>query len=136
MKGAELRMIRSGLQLTQAQLADKIGVTANTLARWERDEVTITKPMARLIRQREAAMRGAMTLTLECYVTGAPVPTRREVGSRIRAWAQRQNLEGHLEVMVEWGRKRWNVTHAEVFPKTDEARSVIEEIESLLNESR
>jgi DNA-binding transcriptional regulator YiaG len=42
--------IRRRLKLTQAALAKRIGVHWNTLARWERDEVAITGPMARLIK--------------------------------------------------------------------------------------
>ena len=40
--------MRAGL--TQAALAAKLGVAANSVARWERNERTIAEPMARLIR--------------------------------------------------------------------------------------
>jgi DNA-binding transcriptional regulator YiaG len=50
MQGKELKAIRKRLKLTQRQVADQIGVTTNTVARWERDEITIREPMARLIR--------------------------------------------------------------------------------------
>jgi len=36
--GRELRTIRERLALTQAALGDAIGVTSNTVARWERGE--------------------------------------------------------------------------------------------------
>jgi len=36
--------------LTQAALAATLGVAPNTVARWERNERTITEPMTRLIR--------------------------------------------------------------------------------------
>ncbi len=49
MSGAELRRIRKRLDLTQVELAERIGVHANSVARWERDEVRITEPVARLI---------------------------------------------------------------------------------------
>jgi DNA-binding transcriptional regulator YiaG len=49
MTGAELRRIRTRLGLTQAALAERLGVTGNTVARWERDEVRITEPAGRLI---------------------------------------------------------------------------------------
>ncbi len=45
-----MRQIRSRLGLTQAALSERLGVTANTVARWERNEVRITEPMERLIR--------------------------------------------------------------------------------------
>jgi transcriptional regulator with XRE-family HTH domain len=48
-KGKELRAIRDKLRWTQVQLAEVLGVTPNTVARWERDEVEIREPMARLI---------------------------------------------------------------------------------------
>lgn len=38
MDGKELREAREALQLTQKQLAEKLAVTPNTVARWERDE--------------------------------------------------------------------------------------------------
>jgi DNA-binding transcriptional regulator YiaG len=50
MKGKKLRRIRARLELTQTELAERLGVTRNTVARWERDEVPIREPMARLIR--------------------------------------------------------------------------------------
>ena len=49
MDGAALRRIRDQLGITQAALAQRLGVTANTVARWGRDEIPIREPMARLI---------------------------------------------------------------------------------------
>ena len=42
MTGSELRRIRKRLGLTQVQLAERLGVTGNTVARQERGEVRIT----------------------------------------------------------------------------------------------
>jgi transcriptional regulator with XRE-family HTH domain len=39
MKGAKLRERRLALGLTQQELADKLEVSRNTVARWERDEM-------------------------------------------------------------------------------------------------
>jgi transcriptional regulator with XRE-family HTH domain len=50
MKGNELRKERKRLAWTQARLAEALGVTPNTVARWERDEVSISKPIALLIK--------------------------------------------------------------------------------------
>lgn len=50
MKGEELRSIRKTLGITQVQLAEKMGVVSNSVARWERDEVAISEPVARLAR--------------------------------------------------------------------------------------
>lgn len=47
--GDLLRWRRKRLDWTQEQMAKAIGTTRNTVARWERDEVGISKPMARLI---------------------------------------------------------------------------------------
>lgn len=57
MKGEELRRIRKRLALTQAQMAERLGVTPNTVARQERNEVRITEPMARLIRMTAEPVR-------------------------------------------------------------------------------
>ena len=41
MNGTELRERRKSLGLTQEQFAKELNTTANTIARWERDEVSI-----------------------------------------------------------------------------------------------
>ena len=48
--GSELRGLRMRPGLTQAALADRLGVAPNSVARRERDERTIAEPIARLIR--------------------------------------------------------------------------------------
>lgn len=45
MTGQQLRAIREQLGLTQEQLAESLGIPPNTLARWERSEVTIRHPV-------------------------------------------------------------------------------------------
>jgi len=50
MDGKELRKIRRSLSLTQGEMADRIGVRLNTVARWERGELKISEPVSRLIR--------------------------------------------------------------------------------------
>jgi len=50
MTGQELKDHRKRLGVTQAQLAERLGVTANALARWERGERRIAEPVARLVR--------------------------------------------------------------------------------------
>lgn len=58
MTGDELRDYRRKLGLTQAQLAASLGVTPNTVARWERDELVIANPrMLRLALERLLADR-------------------------------------------------------------------------------
>jgi len=51
MSGKQLQKIRKHLKWTQAQLADAVGVTWNSIARWERGEMAIGEPAARLIRR-------------------------------------------------------------------------------------
>ena len=50
MTGKELSRIRGKLKWTQAQLAEAVGVASNTVARWERAEMAIPEPAARLIK--------------------------------------------------------------------------------------
>ena len=57
MAGTELRKLRQRLKLTQAQMAKKVGVHSNSLARMERGEMTISEPVARLVRFIGAASR-------------------------------------------------------------------------------
>lgn len=63
MTGRELRSIRQKLAVTQAALAEAIGVTSNTVARWERGEMAISEPAARLLEklaeERKIARRGS-----------------------------------------------------------------------------
>lgn len=58
MTGKELKRIRTRLRLTQTELAEKIGVHWNSVARWERDEVPIRESMALLIRTIAASHKG------------------------------------------------------------------------------
>ena len=50
MTGDQLKRLRKRLGLKQADLAEKVGVHANTLARWERDELPIRPAMERLLK--------------------------------------------------------------------------------------
>jgi DNA-binding transcriptional regulator YiaG len=48
LKGPELRRIRRRLNLTQAAFGKILGVTANTVSRWERNVHPVDEPAARL----------------------------------------------------------------------------------------
>jgi transcriptional regulator with XRE-family HTH domain len=48
--GTEVRKVRKLLGLTQRAFAGRVGVTPNTVARWERNEVTVGSTAAILIR--------------------------------------------------------------------------------------
>lgn len=49
MKGKQLRSLRKRLGWTQIDMAKTLRTTANTVARWERDERSITEKTALLI---------------------------------------------------------------------------------------
>ncbi len=51
MTGKEIRVLRQQLGWTQVALADAVGVTSNTVARWERGEMAISEPTARLLKK-------------------------------------------------------------------------------------
>jgi len=55
----ELKQIRSRLGVTQTQLAEQLGVTQNTVARWEMGARGIPEPTARLIERLAAEGRKA-----------------------------------------------------------------------------
>jgi transcriptional regulator with XRE-family HTH domain len=50
MTGDEVRRTRRLLGLTQRQFGERVGVWRNTVARWERDELTVGTTAAILIR--------------------------------------------------------------------------------------
>lgn len=47
---SEMRSIRRALGVTQAQMAARLGVDQNTVARWERGERSVSEPAIRLAR--------------------------------------------------------------------------------------
>jgi transcriptional regulator with XRE-family HTH domain len=49
MKGEHVRRIRTQLGFTQKELAKQVGVHKNTVARWERNELSIRESTARLL---------------------------------------------------------------------------------------
>jgi len=49
MTGVEIRALREKFGWTQMALAEAVGVTSNTVARWERGEMAISEPAARLL---------------------------------------------------------------------------------------
>jgi transcriptional regulator with XRE-family HTH domain len=48
MTGDQLLALRTALDLTQVELAEKLGAHGNTLARWERGEMAISEGSSRL----------------------------------------------------------------------------------------
>jgi transcriptional regulator with XRE-family HTH domain len=50
MTGKEVRAIRRKMGLTQQELADRVGVARNTIARWEMGVMGVRESAARLLR--------------------------------------------------------------------------------------
>jgi DNA-binding transcriptional regulator YiaG len=50
MTGREVRRVRKSPGLRQRQFAARVGVTSNTVARWESDELTVGSTAAVLMR--------------------------------------------------------------------------------------
>lgn len=50
MTGTQIKDLRKTLGYTQAKLADEVGVTANTVARYERGELRPSPPVMKLLK--------------------------------------------------------------------------------------
>jgi putative transcriptional regulator len=50
MTGTEIKELRKILGYTQARLAEEVGVTPNTIARYERDEFKPSPPVLKLLK--------------------------------------------------------------------------------------
>ena len=50
MTGIQIKQLRKTLGYTQAKLAEEVGVTANTIARYERGELKPSPPVMKLLK--------------------------------------------------------------------------------------
>jgi transcriptional regulator with XRE-family HTH domain len=50
MTGEQIKRLRKALGCTQARLAEEVGVTANTIARYEREELSPSPPVQKLLK--------------------------------------------------------------------------------------
>jgi putative transcriptional regulator len=50
MTGLQIKELRKALGYTQARLAEEVGVTANTVARYERGELKPSPPVMKLLK--------------------------------------------------------------------------------------
>ena len=50
MTGTQIKELRKSLGYTQARLAEEVGLTPNTIARYERDELKPSPPVLKLLR--------------------------------------------------------------------------------------
>lgn len=106
LSGKDIRFLRNTLDMTQAELADVLGTTVQTFARWEKGEVEIPGPAERLLRvvftigaapeeQREALMRSLERMVFERMheldaIDEIKTPIGRfELGSR---WTETQSV--------------------------------------------
>jgi len=75
MRAEELREARTAESLTQAALADALGVSSNTVARWERGELPVPKWVGRMLDLRAELDRA--TRALARVKKGAKRKTRK-----------------------------------------------------------
>ena len=56
MTGAQIKELRKSLGYTQARLAEEVGLTPNTIARYEREELKPSPPVLKLLRLLELSL--------------------------------------------------------------------------------
>ncbi|HEX8282815.1 MAG TPA: helix-turn-helix domain-containing protein [Pyrinomonadaceae bacterium] len=56
MTGEQIKELRKSLGYTQARLAEEVGLTPNTIARYERDELKPSPPVLKLLKLIELSM--------------------------------------------------------------------------------
>ena len=102
MRPSELLARRRAMGLSQAALAERLGVAANTVARWERGELRIAKPrmLDLALRAVEASERQALLGPAGCW----PRPGgRRQDGGGGPGEGPRSALEGRETALSEGG---------------------------------
>ena len=58
MTGEQIKELRKSLGYTQARLAEEVGLTPNTIARYERDELRPSPPVLKLLKLIELSKVG------------------------------------------------------------------------------
>ena len=58
MTGEQIKELRKSLGFTQAKLAEEVGLTPNTIARYERDELKPSPPVLKLLKLIELSTAG------------------------------------------------------------------------------
>jgi len=58
MTGEQIKELRKSLGYTQARLAEEVGLTPNTIARYERDELKPSPPVMKLLKLIELSKVG------------------------------------------------------------------------------
>jgi putative transcriptional regulator len=57
MTGEQIKELRKSLGYTQARLAEEVGVTPNTVARYERDEFKPSSPVQKLLEMLQMSVK-------------------------------------------------------------------------------
>src|SRR5689334_18658683 len=93
MTGAVLRRLRDGLGLSQPGLAARLGVHWNTVARYERGELPIPEPVARLARLVAGGALDEPHSTSRPRRRGARAPVPGRVPARGRDAVERRGYQ-------------------------------------------
>jgi transcriptional regulator with XRE-family HTH domain len=137
MTGVEIRAFRKKLGWTQMALADAIGVTSNTVARWERGEMAISERAARLVKNRSRAMGaeweetgGLMASIKRCHQAAWVSPSGM-YGERLPLspatrfeFPAKKAAEKHLSATARWRAYHRSSTRAGAF-ETRPSRSEV-----------
>ncbi|HKS52117.1 MAG TPA: DUF2283 domain-containing protein [Pseudonocardiaceae bacterium] len=81
--GADLLRFREALSMTQQELGDALDIPRNTIARWERDEMTIEKP--RLL---SLALGGLIAGTDNARKDAVLIGSKRSKASKVKRYAK------------------------------------------------
>src|SRR5438094_4765780 len=96
MTGSQVRQLRQQLDLTQVQLGELVGVSGNSVARWERNELGIRESAARLMRLL-AQQRTGQGIGSSEATAGAPTALGRTAAARVslrRAVGRTDTVDG------------------------------------------
>lgn len=97
MKPEEIKAYRNALGLTQAELAEKLGKTPNTIARWERGELAIGSP--KILR---LAFKGLETQTSNPKIRENIKQMKRDIYQSIRQTEKNLGLpERDIEFLLK-----------------------------------
>ena len=119
MTGSQVRQLRRQLDLTQVQLGELVGVSGNSVARWERDELGIRESAARLMRLLAQQRLGQGVGSGEPTESGAAVASASSHGQReLQQVSQSPRVAGLIREMKQRTAK---ATESEIWSGTASA---------------